>query len=403
MMMINKLSDIKDPIDQDLASLLIDLIELPSFIPDDRSKSKNQNENKVVDYLEKRIKKNTGFSVEKQRLNYGRYNLIAKKGKPDIVFLGHTDTVAPSENSPFNQLKGVINQNKIWGRGSADMKSGIAAMLQAVELAKDVDNIWLIFYADEEYDFLGMKSLVEKYSYIKPKLIVSSDGSDLQFGHGCRGLIEFRVRFLGISGHPARGTGNSAIQNGMICLNKLEKFVKEHKHPVMGESSFNIAYVLGGASRPDSKDKDGHLSVVGQAGNVVSDVLEFVLDIRPAIPDLTPDKIFNFLSEETKKLALGFEIVEKTHNYGAWYTDIKELKQYQKNGESAISQKIVIDNPGKGGYIDLQMLWDKVGRPPAFMFGGGKGTTAHAPDEHIEIPDLLKTRDFFLSFLESFL
>lgn len=386
-------------IDKELVSLLQQLIRIPSYIPDDRNKSKTQNENDLVNFLEDWLNRNTNFSIERQKLNYGRYNLIAKKGKPDLIFLAHTDTVAPSQSAPYDQLKAEIHDNKIWGRGATDMKSGIATMVQALSLVKDVNNVWLFLYADEEYDFLGMKGLMDKYSHVKPKLIVSSDGSDLSFGHGCRGLIEFRGRFYGKTGHPARGNGINAIEIGSELLIDLKKFVLGYKHKVMGGSSFNVAHVIGGANNSNSFDKSGRLAVVGQAGNVIADIFEFVLDIRPATPELNPDKIIEFLYGKSKEKHLKFEVIEKTHNYGAWYTDIKDLKKYLDIAEIILDKDIRVDNPGKSGYIDLQMFWDKIGRPPAFMFGGGKGATAHSPNEHIEITSLIKERDFFKELL----
>lgn len=387
--------------DKQLIELLQELVQIPSYIPDDREKSRQQNENKLVDYLEKWLEMNTKFDLERQELDYGRFNLIAKKGRPDLIFMAHTDTVTPSSNAPYNQLAAEIHNNKIWGRGAADMKSGIATMIQALSLVKDIDNIWLFLYADEEYDFLGMKGLVKEYSNIKPKLLVSSDGSDLGFGHGCRGLIEFRGRFYGKTGHPAKGNGINAIEQGFEVLQNLKKFVFSHKHKVMGGSSFNTAHVIGGANISDSLDKSGNLNSVGQAGNVIADIFEFVLDIRPATPELTPDKIFEFLQDESKKRKLKFEIVKKTHNYGAWYTDLEDISDYLEIAQETLEQKVEIDNPGNSGYIDMQMFWDKIGRPPAFMFGGGKGSTAHTPDEHIEIESLIKERDFFVNLLKN--
>jgi hypothetical protein len=45
-----------------------------------------------------------------------------------------------------------------------------------------------VFYADEEYQFLGMKIFLEEYSLFRPKMLISADGSDLKIGHACRGL-----------------------------------------------------------------------------------------------------------------------------------------------------------------------------------------------------------------------
>ncbi len=383
---------------EELVSLLQQLIQIPSWVSDD-----GQNENNLVDFLEGWIKANTTMTVERQELPGGRYNLIAKKGRPDMVFLAHTDTVKPSVGALYDQFAGEIHDDQIWGLGSTDMKSGIAAMLYALKTVPKLNNVWLMLYADEEYGFLGMKQLVKKYSDIRPKVLISSDGSDLKLGYGCRGLIEFRMRVYGQTGHPARGEGNSAILGSFKALEELQTYLSKFTHPVMGGTSFNLASVVGGAQLANTST-EGYLLRTGQAGNVVPDVMEFVIDIRPASLELTVENILKFLTESFSKLGLRAEVIERTHNEGSWYTDIEKLEPYLEIAQR-ITQKSTfdLDEPGDSGYIDLQMLWNSVGKPPALMFGGGIGSTAHTPSEHISIISLVKTFEFFQEVLQTVL
>lgn len=394
----------KDKKDDDLVKLLQDLVRIPSWVPDDPGEEDlkiAQNENQLVDFLEEWIITNTNLQVRRQPLEGGRYNLIASKGEPKLLFLAHTDTVRPSENAPYDQLAAEIHDGKVWGRGTTDMKSGIATMLQAVQLSPNVDNFLMALYADEEYDFLGMKAFVQDYGYLRPKLIVSSDGSDLQIGHGCRGLIEFRVRITGETGHPARGTGKSAIMASIQAILELRNYLQTYTHPVMGGTSFNIGGFLGGTLQPDSISQGGELKKVAMPGNVVPDAAEFVIDIRPASSDLTPEEAIRVLRDYLSKNDFGFDVIRRKHNYSAWYTDLKDLEVFVKIArESTGLSELQTENPGGSGYLDLQMIWDKVGRPPAFMFGGGEGYTAHKPDEHIKIENLIRTRDFFQKLLQ---
>ncbi|MDH5533730.1 MAG: M20/M25/M40 family metallo-hydrolase [Candidatus Pacebacteria bacterium] len=388
--------------DQELITLLQELIRIPSWVPEDPKLKKVYNENKVVDYLESWLKTNTNMEVIRQPLKGGRFNLIAKRGKPDLVFLAHTDTVKPSEDAPFDQLSAIINNEEIWGRGASDMKSGIATMIQALSLSPDTNNIWLFLYADEEYDFLGMKALVKKFGDIKPKLIVSSDGSDLQLGYGCRGLIEIKARVIGETGHPAKEGGKNAIWEGFETLYKLKTSLQKTKHKVMGPNSFNVAYTLGGAKEPTSIDSDNSLVSVGQAGNVVPDIMEFVLDIRPSSQDINLESIIKFIEKDLKKKGLGFEVINKKHDLGAWFTPASKIKKYEALASKYSNKsKPLYSNPKDSGYLDLQMFWEAVGRPTAFMYGGGIGETNHSPQERISIIDLIRERNFFIDLLES--
>ncbi|NCN87304.1 MAG: M20 family metallopeptidase [Candidatus Pacebacteria bacterium] len=387
--------------DQELVTLLQDLIKIPSWIPEEPNLKKIFNENKVIDYLEIWLKTNTNMEVSRQSLEGGRFNLIAKKGKPDLVFLAHTDTVKPSLDAPSNQLNATIRNGEIWGRGASDMKSGIATMIQALSLNPETNNIWLFLYADEEYDFLGMKALVKEFGDIRPKLIVSSDGSDLQLGNGCRGLIEIKARVIGETGHPAKNGGKNAIWEGFEALSELKNYFQKDNGDPIGRTSFNVSYMLGGTKQPTSIDKDNSLTKVGQAGNVVPDIMEFILDIRPASTDITANSIIEFLSNNLKQKGLGFEVINKKHVLGAWYTPKNELKRYASLASKYLDKsKPIYSNPKDTGYLDLQMLWETVGNPPSFMYGGGIGQTAHGPQERISIINLIKERDFFLDLLK---
>ena len=372
--------------DYKIVSLIKDLISIPSYVTEDN------NENKIIDFIYKWLKDNSNAKVEKQLIPGGRFNLIVKKGKPEVVFLAHTDTVNVSQNAKFNQLEPREYRKQIWGRGATDMKSGVASLMIAISEASRSNNFWAFFYADEEYDFLGMKELIKKYGYLKPKLIISADGSDLQIGHGCRGLIEMTLRIKGETGHPAKGTGNSAIWGTYECLSLLKSFLNKYSHQIMGTTSFNLAYVLGGAEISKSI-LENKLVDVGKAGNVIPDICEFTIDVRPANSDLNSKIIIKFLVSEFRKLKLNMDVVEIKHDLGAWYSSESEIKNF-------INNKNKFSDCKKTGYLDLQMFWDKVGRPPAFMFGGGIGDTAHKSDERIKIKDLFITKNFFSNFMQ---
>lgn len=403
-MAIERLDQITSKKDRELVELLQRLIRIPSWVPQEPADARQtQNENRIVDFLEYWIKSNTALKVERQKLDGGRFNLIASNGNPDLIFMGHTDTVAPSQGAPYDQLAAEIHDGKIWGRGSTDMKSGLASMIHALSLTPDAKNVWAMFYADEEYDFLGMKGLVESYSDLRPKLVVSSDGSNLNIGHGCRGLIEFRVQVKGVTGHAAKGNGLNAINGVTKSLDELRIYLDRYVHPVMGPTSMNLAYMLGGQEKAKnvSYRADGRLTEVGQEGNVIPDITEFVVDIRPSSPDLTAQKIVKQLEEDVAKLGLKLQDVKLRHQLGAWYTDLSDVQEFVELAKKVTNQKVVqVEEPGKSGYLDLQMFWEATGRPRSFMFGGGDGETAHKPDEHIKIEDLIKERDFFKKVLE---
>ncbi|RJR30425.1 M20 family peptidase [Candidatus Microgenomates bacterium] len=388
--------------DAEVIELLRELIRIPSWVSGSSAARTRQNENKIVEFLEYWLENNTSLEIVRQPLPEGRFNLIARKGEPSMVWLAHTDTVSPSEGAPYDMFAAEIHDGSIWGLGSTDMKSGIAAMLQAIKLTPNANNFWLFLYADEEYDFLGMKWLVSELSSIRPNIIISSDGADLKLGYGCRGCIELRMRARGTTGHAAKGNGTSAITGSRESLAALQKWLLQFLHPKMGKVSLNEAFFLGGTLLPNNKSfsPEGLLVSVGQHGNKIADIAEFVIDIRPVDDELRLETVVDFLSQELRSRGLIPTVVQKTHDLGVWYTMPDRLESYVQIAQQVVKRQTTdLDHPGNCGYLDLQMLWNATGRPDAFMFGGGVGKTAHTPEEHIPISNLLITRDFFRKVL----
>lgn len=379
----------------ELNQLLLDLIRIPSWV-DYSNNPPTQNENQLVDFITSWLKKNTKVNIEKQKLPGGRFNIICKSGKPNVILLAHTDTVAPSAHAPIDQLKGIVKEDKIIGRGATDMKSGLAALLWAMKDNPAAENYWACLYADEEYFFLGMKNFAQKHSHLRPKYIISADGSDLALGNGCRGLIEFRLRLKGVTGHAAKGNGVNAIDGVFLLYSDLKKYLSRFKHPTMGRCSSNLAWLLGGAElNPNFSYEKGHLVKVGQAGNVIPDIAEFIVDIRPSSPRISAAGIIDRLKSIAAKNRCQLEVVNITHDLGAWFTNRKQIEPFEKIAAQATQKKAVIRDPKTGGYLDLQMIWSACGRPTAVMFGGGDGQTAHRPDEYISLDALNQTNRFF--------
>ena len=112
-----------------------------------------------------------GFRTEYIVFEENRLHLIAERGlseiKPPIVLSGHFDTVPlGNKNWTADPFAGDIYDGKIWGRGSSDMKGGLAAMISAsIEVFKNTSpegGIKLIFTAGEELGCLGVQQLFKK-------------------------------------------------------------------------------------------------------------------------------------------------------------------------------------------------------------------------------------------------
>jgi acetylornithine deacetylase/succinyl-diaminopimelate desuccinylase-like protein len=167
-MMAPKLSGVASKVnDAELEQLLFDLISIPSVNPKFRT-SDESDESQIVEFLEGKMT-GYGFEVERQEIEGGGWNLIARirgNGQKTLVFNGHLDTVTGA-NMPDAFNPRLVN-GRLYGRGASDMKGGIAAMIEAAKAAmasnvKLNGNLVLSLVGDEEYGGgTGTKKFLEK-------------------------------------------------------------------------------------------------------------------------------------------------------------------------------------------------------------------------------------------------
>lgn len=361
---------------QTILDLTKQLIAIPSWVDD------SCNESPIGEFIYQFLVKNSQLQVTKQFCSPNRFNVIAQNNVTvDLLVVGHMDTVQPSQSWTKNPTDPQIVNGKLYGLGSSDMKSGLALMLQLAVNTSLRANTMFLFYIDEEYDFFGMKKFIEEYAKkIKPKLIISLDGSDLALNLGCRGLIEISCTIKGLSGHAARpSSGINAISKSYQLINNLFLWLDNFDSPELGPTVYNLAYINGGQFQ--GKNNNNNL-VLGKQGNIIADICQFIIDIRPAGIELDAKKVINFVKKETKKLKVSLINYSIRHNQANWITKIEEV------GLMGLPNKY--QDPSQVGYIDIQMLWQAFNRIPCFSIGAGTTSVAHKSDEYVKISKLLK-------------
>ena len=218
--------------------LLYSLVKIPSV---------SGNEKQIGEYLANRLKKN--FRVRKQKVG-SRFNLLAVKGKPTIVFTAHMDTVP---NCP----KPKIADGWLYGRGACDTKASIASMVVAAEKAarEGIKDFGLLFDVSEETDFSGIKKAV---NLANPKFVIVGEPTNLKPVIGQKGLLGFKVI---CKGKAANGStpekGKNAIEMLMTELTKLKSM------KFSSGTTCNIGKISGGTQ-----------------ANVVPDYAEASVEIR---------------------------------------------------------------------------------------------------------------------------
>jgi acetylornithine deacetylase len=148
-----------------------------------------------------------GLDVETQEVVPGRSNVIGVlegrgRGR-SLMLCGHVDTVGvEGMTAPFDPVE---RDGRIYGRGSQDMKGGVAAMIDAARLVADggLDAGRLIVAAvvDEEYASLGADALVTRW---RADGAVVTEPTDLQIAVGHKGFAWFEVETRGRAAHGSR-------------------------------------------------------------------------------------------------------------------------------------------------------------------------------------------------------
>ena len=195
-----------------------------------------------------------GFSVDLIEGVPGRPNVVARLGSADapaLMLNGHLDVVGVQGMS-HDPFAAELREGRIYGRGSADMKGGIAAMCAAALSAADaVDDRQILVTAvvDEEYDSVGMRALIEQG--VRADFAIITEPTRLAICPAHRGFVWMEVRFKGRAAHGSRyDIGVDAITHAALVLAELEKLERSResgrRHPLLSRGSLHASTIQGG-------------------------------------------------------------------------------------------------------------------------------------------------------------
>ena len=378
------MSDIVNPIE-----LTSELIQCKSITP----KSEGSLDI-IISYLEP-----LGFNCEK--IDFGEgiekvENLYARFGtmEPNIAFAGHVDVVPTGDinNWSINPFGGEVKEGKVWGRGAADMKSGIAAFIAAVsEFLKDNKNlkefgsISFIITSDEEgkaingtkkvVDWLKGKSEIISGCIVGEPTNVTRMGDTLKIGR--RGSFTGSLTVTGIQGHV--GYPHLAENPINSLLKMLEPFSKIYLDE--GTKDFQPSSIM-----------ITSIDVNNDASNVIPGEVKAKFNIR-----------FNTLhSASSLKAMLEKQFSDVTSNYKFdFFCNAEPFltnDDFLKTTLQKAIQKVVNINPEKstsGGTSDARFI-SKI--CPVIEFGL-VGKTMHKIDENVEVNDIINLTKIYNQFL----
>jgi len=189
-------------------------------------------------------------AVEPRRNNV-RITLEGGAG-PGLLLLGHTDVVPVGDGWTTDPFGGAVHGGRIYGRGSSDMKGGLAASLTALAALRGVGlsgPVELAALVDEEETGKGIRAYVE--SVQRPFLgCVTAEPTDLQTVIGARGASYLRVEIHGKACHAGNPEdGANAIYGAAAVVAEIERLHAElatRPHPLLGPATWSAGQIQGG-------------------------------------------------------------------------------------------------------------------------------------------------------------
>ena len=366
--------------------LLKKLIKIESISP---------NDNGCFDVIKQQL---DGLDFSFEETNYKNIsNLIITNGdskNKTFCFLGHTDVVPPGPETEWSvpPFSGEIIDNKIYGRGAADMKGGVACFISALKefLSENKDpsfNIMVLLNSNEEGKLENGKvdrvinEMIDKDKFIDFCLI-GEPSSSKKVGDviriGRRGSLSGNLRVYGIQGHVAypKQALNPILGIGKT-LEELKNMEWDRGNENFEPTSFQVSNIKSGTG----------------AENVVPGVLEMTFNFRFS-PESSPDGLKEMFEALLKKSDLKYD-VSWTLSALPFLTSKTEFINIVK---SSIKETNNIDTKIDNGGGTSDGRWvAPMGSEIVEL--GPLNKTIHQIDEHVDIEDLSTLKEIYKKIL----
>tara|TARA_Y100001936_G_scaffold158060_1_gene154398 strand:+ start:641 stop:1822 length:1182 start_codon:yes stop_codon:yes gene_type:complete len=374
---------------QNSVEILSDLISFKTISGEDN--------NSLINYCDDILKKSgaTSFKVyddKKKRVNLFA-TLKAKKsnGKVPIILSGHTDVVPVSKGWSSDPFKATIKGDKLYGRGSCDMKGFIAcALAYAPIFAKsNLDrDINFSFTFDEETACIGAPLLIKelKNRGFNKGICIVGEPTNMKIIDAHKGAYEYTTYFEGLAGHSSQPhKGVSAVEYAARYVTKLIELREKLKDRTPKNSIF---------TPPHSTLSIGGI-FGGIAHNVIADKCHVKWETRPVVKDdaiflnneldkyvndkLLPEMKKIYPESNIKKEIIGEIIGFDRENYS-------EACEFVSSITGDNSREVVSFGTEAG-------LFQEIGISTA-VCGPGSIEQAHKIDEFIELNEIKKCLQF---------
>ncbi len=357
------------------------------------------NEKILADFLDEKFK---SYDIDSEIIDLGdnRANVIGRiKGSGErkaLLLNGHLDVVPPGdvewEHGPFS---GAVVDGKLYGRGSADMKGGLAGMIMAAKAVKTAGiplkgDLIVAGTAGEEDDSIGAFHFLENDGLKDVGGILIGEPTSCEINIAEKGAFWVEITAYGKTAHGAfPQEGVNAILHANLILNEIQKYeYKYTKNDFLGDPTLNISTISGGVKT-----------------NVVPDKCSFTIDMR-TVPSIDHDDIIkdfeaiiSRLKEDHPDLNATVKVI---NNRPAVETnpDHEFIKSAQKVAKDIFNKDL--EPKGVSFYTDAAVFLPTTNLP-AIIYGPGASDMAHQPNEHITIDNLWEATQFYIGMILEYL
>lgn len=351
----------------------------------------------LIDYIESYL---AAYGIKARRIYSGdgtRANLFATIGAGDrggICLSGHTDVV-PVEGQPWNSDPFTVIQrdNRLYGRGCADMKGYIACVLamvpQFIKATRIVDArpVHLAFSYDEEIGCVGVRGLLDELTDdpVRPSGCIIGEPTQMRVATAHKGKSAWRCTVKGQAAHSSQNhLGVNAIDYAaelVLFLRQRGRYWRNNERDGRYDppwSTVQVGTIHGGS-----------------AVNVVPDRCVFDFEIRP-LPDSSHHALAAELAAlagrllpEMRQVAVGADILLEPQAEYPGLRDDDEMKALKNHCAGALGQN-TFDSLSFGTEAGL---FQQAGIPTV-VCGPGSITQAHKADEYVDIEQLSHCRTF---------
>jgi acetylornithine deacetylase len=366
----------------DVVELTRTLVRIPSVNPD--LEADGDGEGPVVRHIADLLRR-WGFDTRVTEARPGRFNVVGRLAAPGasptphprVILNGHTDTVGVHGMS-IEPFSGEVDDGRLLGRGSCDMKGGLAAILVAAHALAEAGGpergeLIVAFTADEEYASVGLEALLAEGLHGTEAIVCEPTSLEIQPAN--KGFTWFEITVRGRAAHGSRPElGRDAIRDAGRLLAALDRYElrigDQPTHPLLGGGSIHAGTIRGGTAPP-----------------IYPDRCDLVLEAR-ILPGETEDEVRlrleGIIAELSEARPLEVELRQGLTRRGAEIPEDDPLVTRLAGAMEAEGRPA--RTSGMTAWVES--AWFIEAGIPAVCFGPGALDHAHTAEEFVPIEEL---------------